>query len=335
MNRQTFRASPSVRAFLEWAGPLPWARPKDLQQGALPPAGMHGGLAVAPRHPLAGLQVRLDIPSSKFVPRGISKAVPFSELPLHYLWRAPNMVYGDIAEAGRYLGMLRDQLQQATACNDWNWAQNVCFDLLLWGGERNRERGARPEIQAMAACLCQYLRSCDALIRLDTADLAADGSLAGVPHFSSMWVKVYALMSGSPIYDSRVAGAIATLVETWRIQSRATHLPLPVELTFPSVANRQDRTVQRRYPGAQDPGRLRYGALTTASRWAGATVRLGWLIQELLRGDRDWRVAHCVEAALFMAGYDTAGIDPVARAPARPRRAKGSQAGTGAALGVV
>lgn len=330
MNRNTFRASPAVRAFVEWAGPLPWTRPDEEHGGSAKPAGGQVGGSPTLRPPLASLQVRLDIPSSKFVPRGVFKTVPFSELPLHYLWRAPTMVYGDIAEAGRYLGMLRDQLLRAVACNDWKCAQAVCFDLLVWGGERNQARGARAELEMLAARLCDYLRGCDALMRLDTAVLAADGSLAGVPHFGSMWVKIYAVMTGTPIYDSRVAGAIGILVETWRIQTGTTHTPLPVELTFPAVANRHDRTVHRRYPLAQDPGRLHYGLATTPARWAGATVRLGWLIEELLRGDRDWRIAHSLEAALFMAGYDTATIDPVAGTPTRPRRGQKAQARDGA-----
>jgi hypothetical protein len=293
-------------------------------------AAARDGIGAVSKHPLASLRVRLDVPSSKFVPRGIFKTVRFPELPLHYLWRAPTMVYGDIAEAGRYLEILRDQLRHAVACNDWKCAQAVCFDLLVWGGERNQARGPRPELETLAARLCDYLRDCDALMRLDTAVLAADGSLAGVPHFGSMWVKIYAVMTGTPIYDSRVAGAIATLVEAWRIRTGTTHMPLPVELAFPAVANRQDRTVHLRYPRAQDPGRLHYGLATTPERWAGATVRLGWLIEDLLRGDRDWRMAHSLEAALFMAGYDTAGIDPVAGARARPRRGPQPPAGGGA-----
>jgi len=72
-------------------------------------------------------------------------------------------------------------------------------------------------------------------MRLNTAVLTADGSLAGAPHVGNMWVKIYALMTGTPIYDSRVAGAIATLVETWRIDTGRTGASLSLELTFPAV----------------------------------------------------------------------------------------------------
>lgn len=324
MNRDTFRNSPAVRDFVQWAGPLPWARPEGATAGAVRLAcagsGSENGL-------LASLPVRLDVARSKFVPRGILKTVQFSELPLHYVWRAPGMVFGDLSEASRILTVRSQQLGAAVAAGAWQAAQAICFDLLVWGGERNAAHGARPELRALGARLCQYLHQCDTLLRQSQAVLTPEGDLPGIPHFGSMWVKIYAIMSGTPIYDSRVAGAIATLVETWRIQSGYEHQPLPVELTFPAVANRKDRTVHRRYNGARDPGRLQYGAAATPARWAGATVRLGWLIDELLAGAGDWRMAHTLEAALFMAGYDCAGINPPLGATALAERASGQQPG--------
>lgn len=318
MNRNSFRASPAVCAFVEWAGPLSLSRLElgDGQTGVTPVTAARG-CATQARNLLANLLVDLNIPRSRFVPTPVVQLVSFRELPLSYIWRARGMVYGELTEAGRLLRTLAAQLRSAVAAGDWQLAQALCFDVLAWGGERNQARGARPELRRLGAELCQYLRACDGLMRLDTAVLAADGSLAGVPNFGSMWVKIYAIMSGTPIYDSRVAGAIATLVETWRIQSGQSSTPLPPELMFPAVANRADRTVRRRYPLAKSPGSLSYTARSTPARWAGATVRLGWLIEELLQGDQDWRMAHALEAGLFMAGYDCSAINPPPLAAAR------------------
>lgn len=128
---------------------------------------------------------------------------------------------------------------------------------------------------SLRASLPDYLQACDARMALGTAVLRVDCSLAGIRHIGSMWVKIYAAMTGTPIYDSRVAGAIATLVETWRREAGEAKFSLPAELTFPAVAGHERRTVRRRYPAGKDPSTLYYGAPGTRARWAGATVRLG------------------------------------------------------------
>jgi hypothetical protein len=133
-------------------------------------------------------------------------------------------------------------------------------------------------------------------------------------HIGSMWVKIYAAMSGTPTYDSRVAGAIATIVETWRIESGRENEPLRMELTFPAVQDHAERHVRRRYEHATNPGTLWY---RTTERRAGATVRLGWLLQELHRGKQHWCLAHSLEWALRMAGYDCQQINTPPQAAAR------------------
>lgn len=71
---------------------------------------------------------------------------------------------------------------------------------------------------------------------------------------------------------------------------------------------------------AGDVERVQVPCDATPARWAGATVRLGWLLQELLRGKQGWCLVHALECALFMAGYDCQQINPPARAAARVSR---------------
>lgn len=100
-----------------------------------------------------------------------------------------------------------------------------------------------------------------------------------------MLTKVHALASsdGLPIYDSRVAVAIASLVELWRTARRTNGQPLPETLTFPAAYN--SRTVRNdAFPAAVSPGVIG-GANATVS-WASAKVRLGWLMEKFLRETR-------------------------------------------------
>ena len=127
-----------------------------------------------------------------------------------------------------------------------------------------------------------------------------------------MLTKVHSLASndGLPIYDSRVAAAIAVLVELWRRSEGLDTKPLPETLTFPSVYG--GRSVLEVFSGAISPGVLT-GIPGQADQWASAKVRLGWLMQELLMKNPEWfpkgllsatNRMHAFEAALFMLGYD-------------------------------
>jgi hypothetical protein len=131
---------------------------------------------------------------------------------------------------------------------------------------------------------------------------------------NSMLTKVHALASrdGLRIYDSRVAAAIASLVELWRrVQGRAGE-PQPLALAFPAIPS--NRSVRSLFADAQSPGVLSYAPATaaaTAVAWCCANVRLGWLIAAVLEkapglvaGEAAQDRMHAFEASLFMIGYD-------------------------------
>jgi hypothetical protein len=166
--------------------------------------------------------------------------------------------------------------------------------------------------------LCPYLSDAGAAFALDTADV--DAIVPPVALLNSMLTKVHALYAedGLPIYDSRVAAAIASLVEMWRVATGKSGNPLPALLIFPATA--ASRTVRGLFPTARSPCVMAYGAPETTGQWASAKVRLGWVMESILRRlpelFAECRPApslaermHAFEASLFMVGYDVRCLD--------------------------
>ena len=117
----------------------------------------------------------------------------------------------------------------------------------------------------------------------------------------------YAL-DGLPIYDSRVAAAIATLIELWRRDTDRKSTSLPDILKFPATTS--TRTVLDLFPDGKHPSVMVYGHADTVAQWSGAKVRLGWLIKAIiLNGNLFNQIDEVLrmrafEASLFMIGYD-------------------------------
>lgn len=317
MNQGDFVNNPHVFAFLDWMQTEHWReRLQPVGVASLPPNVVQPFLPRLPR-----LAVRLNLPRSRFVPVPVAGVADFCDLPWLYVWKAAGMQCGDLSEAMTWLARFAATLDSAVAASSRANALAVCTAVLGWGGERNRAHGARPFLQGLGAQLIPHLQQHRQLMTLAGAVLDSHGDLPGVPHMNSMLSKVYSVLcnDGLPIYDSRVAGAIATLVETWRIERGLELTPIPAALRFPCVPPNKARRVHARYPGAADPGALSYGHPDTPKRWAGAAVRLGWLLQLMAGSQAGLQVTRTIEAALFMAGHDCEGINwspvPGARVP--------------------
>lgn len=267
---------------------------------------------------LPTLPVDLKLKRSRFVPATVNrKIVGLDAVLSSYVWQSVGMPNGDWSETRHRLLTLANALKAAVGANDDVAALNACREILAWGGNRDWAKGAFPFLQARAnaGSLCRYLRDTRQAFALATAD--TDRLCPPVELLNSMLTKVHALCSsdGLPIYDSRVAAAIASLVEMSRNQAGKAGTPLPAALAFPATT--QTRTVRHAFPDAVAPGVMLYGASATCPQWASAKVRLGWLIQAVLEqcpgmfsacsatptlGDR----MHAFEASLFMIGYDVA-----------------------------
>lgn len=292
MNKQAFLADPDVEDFLAWM-----------------------------TRELPRLKVHLDIKRSRFVPSGVNVEVTGLQNVLpHYAWKSHGMAHGDWVETSAYLAALANALRDAVQRDSDPDALAACREILRWGGNRGWHRGAYPFLSARAAAgvLCRYLRDTGAALALDTADV--DALVPPVETLDSMLTKVHALYAedGLPIYGARVAAAIGTLVEMWRVATGKSENPLPAPLTFPATT--ASRTARRRFPRARSPGVLAHGAPETAGQWASAKVRLGWVMGSILGrlpdlfsecchaaslADR----MHAFGASLVMVGYDLECID--------------------------
>ena len=232
------------------------------------------------------LSVKLDIKSSRFVPGGIRADLAGLDAVLqHYRWRTDIDKPGDLQETQQSLRELGDRLRQAIDGGNEDAGLAACRDILAWGGDRNMRVGALPFLTGLHGNgeLTHYLREARKAFALDSAVIALDKP--PVRKMNSMLTKVHALASvdGLPIYDSRVAAAIAALVELWRREARLEHEELPGELAFPATAS--DRSVLYLFGDAQDPGVMSYApakASETAARWSSAKIRLGWLMAGVL-----------------------------------------------------
>lgn len=299
MNRQQFQEA--ARDFITWAGKFR--------------CDADGHLVLVTEGALAKLPIDLNIPKSSKVPFGVCQKTPFFALTRLYSWRASEMVEGSFSETRAKLETLSCAIAQVKNDTD---ALEACMAILRWGGDRNSKVGALPFLQSQANVL-GYLNAVKAELNLATAVIPPKGQLTSVMAMNSMLTKVHALKSGDglPIYDSRVAGAIATLVETWRRADGFTRMPLPFALSFPEVGGGGPRrSVRARYPDCIKPPTLYYAtgpdsaerAVQIAREWASAKVRLGWLLSELLT-DASPSGIRSLEACLFMGGYDCSAIN--------------------------
>lgn len=251
------------------------------------------------------IEVRLNIKKSRFVPVLIQVQLTGVETVLqYYQWKSVGMVKSDWSEAKVKLNELGAALKMAK--ND-DQALSACKAILEWGGNRNWNVGAYPLLRDLAEenQLCQYLKESKKALALNKV---GDYDFGCIKKMNSMLTKVHALHSNDclPIYDSRVAAAIATLVEMWRISNNRETEPIPVEMSFPALDKK--RTVGCAFPNAKEPEMLRYNKLNS-NEWVSAKVRLGLLMQAFLEENKtvfehEKNRMHAFEACLFMLGYN-------------------------------
>jgi hypothetical protein len=281
MNKSSFLQDQNVKDFIDWCN-----------------------------NKLATLQVNLDINRSRFVPQRINVTCRgLEEVLQHYSWKAAGMQNGSWNETVNHLTQMTEKLRNAVDSQNNVDALDACKYILEWGGNRNYKVGAYPFLSQQTN-LCEYLKNAGDTFKLETANLT---QLAGpnlpVRLMNSMLTKVHAFyaLDGLPIYDSRVAAAIATLIELWRQESNKKINSLPDTLKFPATVS--TRTVLDLFPDAKNPGLMVYGNASTTIQWSGAKVRLGWLMKAIINVNLFNEIDEALrmrafEASLFMLGYD-------------------------------
>ncbi|MBA6362013.1 hypothetical protein, partial [Colwellia sp. BRX8-6] len=217
-----------------------------------------------------------------------------------------------ITSAYQWLGRWKDADGNYTESCDWHstknslnelsqWLRNniqagssievieCCKQILIWGGDRNPAVGAGRFLGTLKDEIRNYLIDARSQLSLEVADLR---ELDGICEMNSMLTKVHALAAddGLPIYDSRVAGAFACLVEIYRQNMNTPWNQIPELLVFKAV----DYADRRRVLGMNnlrspvvDPGVITRAtnpaAIETRScDWASSKIRLGWIMEEII-----------------------------------------------------
>lgn len=268
---------------------------------------------------LTEMEVHLVIPPSRrFVPAGLNiKTVGIAAVTAAYMWRTSGTDSGDWKSTRTRCVNLSNALRDNVAAGDHDGTLTAAWDIIAWGGG-NKVKGAYPFLVGLGDNLVSYLRETKQAFTLATADTWS--IVPPVKAMNSMLTKVHAFLStdGLPIYDSRVAVAMATFVEAWRQETLDADLladtPIPDVLHFPTVPSRNAlrTSVLRRFYDARRPAHLSAYNMDTAMAWSSGKIRLGWLLEAILRqhpamfaGEEGMAGRmRAVEAGLFMIGYD-------------------------------
>ena len=269
---------------------------------------------------LPALAFHLDFAPSRFVPGGLRGDVTgIGQVLNRYVWNTSWMDDGKAVQSGDWdstrvsLQRLRRKLLDAFDAGDENALLSACLGVLEWGGVS----GAKPFLRRKArnGQLAAYLGKVHAALALDAeSDLdTLDGST--IERFDAGLTKIHALFdtSGLPIYDSRVGAAISMLYARYRAEAVAAERAPISMLNFPSGGA---RGTQIRNPKLIDTGYRAapqfYTSQVSDVTWARSQVRLGWILENVLKRT-DWFArngadlparCHAFEAALFMIGYD-------------------------------
>lgn len=194
------------------------------------------------------------------------------------------------AESLAVLDRLRGTLRGAAEAFDTERFVAGALAVLAWGGVSNwnadwLNRQTRAEIENII----------DAAKWLDPST-ADDNRLSHIPRLNSGFTKIYSLMLDRfPIYDSRVAAALALLVRQYCVETEQTAIPHPLRFSLPP--GRAAGRLVAGFPNA-------YGT----AQFAVANLRAAWLMDAMSRRGRFGELPpanrlRALEAALFMVGF--------------------------------
>lgn len=268
------------------------------------------------------LPIHLTIKSSSKVPGGLNEKIEgFDNVVQKYIWRAEWQINNqkfsssDWNSTKNSLENLSTLPTKAIGSNNNDLFLKSVFAVFKWGGIRNIRTGAGAFVNEHKNHLIDYFVSTSKSLELDHVSLNDQLHVSNneILLMNAMLTKVYALLSndGLPIYDSRVAAAIATLVELWSLETKEL---VPNVLKFPSTERTRSapRTLSSNNHGVINRSNMLQGT----QDWVSAKVRLGWIINEVLIKNKDVfksegslnKRMHAFEAALFMIGYDTRSL---------------------------
>lgn len=191
------------------------------------------------------------------------------------------------------LDALRRLLRSSENRGDAAGFLEAAVAVLEWG----KVPGGEPRLRALGDRAMGELTAAARLLDPAGADLHR---LSGVRYMNSGLSKIYSLLlDGFPIYDSRVACALASLVRLFCEQAELREVPAPLAFGLPPTRARAPR----------DPscGRLVFPRIRTPRRYAESNVMAAWLLDQLSQrspfAEPGTDRRHALQSAMFMIGY--------------------------------
>ena len=184
-------------------------------------------------------------------------------------------------------------LRRSADRNDADSFLEAAVAVLEWGRVRRSERRLRALGARAVGELTETAR------RLDPAGADLD-RLSDVSPINSGFSKIYSLLlDGFPIYDSRVACGLASLVRLFCEETGRPEIPAALAFGIPP-----SRARARRDPSC---GALCFPRIWTPRRYAQSNVMAAWLLDVLsqqspfveLESERQ----RALQSAMFMVGY--------------------------------
>lgn len=196
------------------------------------------------------------------------------------------------------LAWLGDVLKDSAQNQDADAFFGAALAVVDWGGVRRN----RPRLEMLRAApdgLQTILAARDQLDPMK-ADLTR---LDAVRDMNSGFSKIYSLLlDGFPIYDSRVAAALASLVRFYSEEQGLAEVPAALQLGLPlprRSSSRDPSAGTLRFPHLRPSQRTRYAISNVKAAWLlGLLADLGCFGQE----PRERRLL-ALQSALFMIGY--------------------------------
>jgi hypothetical protein len=275
MDRDAYNDHPAVRDFLEWARPRISEPGMIRQQWTSPKYGAWSCSSVFNAYELFEWRFSVLLPGSTEPVRGCS-------------WGR------NVAVLDRLRDLLRASADQGDPCAFLEAA--IC--VVEWGGVRQGNKRLLHEDLGDTALptLTATARDLDPA----RADLR---QLDGIRHMNSGFSKIYSLLiDGFPIYDSRVACALASLVQWYCEQRELTEVPEPLALEIPPSQSRGHQNLSTALPLFPT---LRWGQ---PARYAASNIKAAWLLGALAEeppfaGLEPDRRLLALQSAMFMIGY--------------------------------
>lgn len=285
MKQGEFLGAPAVAGFLEWAGDLVAGRRR--------------------------LKIRWNSPQG----RGFTfECGSLREACEKYRWPMVGASRGFDETARLFDGWRRIMADRgswkSSPVGSPNQFRDTAMDVTRWG----RMPQVRSDLERMGPSEIDALFANARLLDPDSGDADVRVLKAGgIRYMNSGYSKIYAMMLESfPIYDSRVACALTSLVRAYCVEHELGSVPEPLRLGVLS-----GRGVAVRDPSDE---RYRFVAISgdrdyRMTRHASSNLRAAWLLREL--ADREgrnggWpegREALALQSALFMAGYEAFGTE--------------------------